>query len=87
MRAELHDHLQLIHTPAYDPNANRTKWLWRWSRREVTHSHQRDTFTVLVEDIHVHFQTLGQHPDFVLQHIGSPFVAQGLDAQTLAIAA
>lgn len=87
MLAELCNHLRLIYTPAYDPDANRIEWLWRWSRREVTHNHQRDTFAALLEDVHVHFQTLGQHPDLVLQQIGSPFAAQGVDAQTLANAA
>jgi transposase len=85
--AALGNHLRLIYTPAYDPDANRIAWLWRWSRRDVTHNHQRDTFAALLEDVHVHFQTLGQHPDLVLQQIGSPCAAQGVDAQTLANAA
>ena len=87
MLAELHDHLRRIYTPAYDPDANRSEWLWRWSRREVTHNHQRATFAALLEDIQAHFQTLRQHPDLVLQQIGSPFAAQGFDAHTLANAA
>jgi transposase len=73
MLAELHDHLRIIYTPAYDPDANRIEWLWRWSRREVTHNHQRTTFAALREDIHAHFQTLSHHPDLVLRQIGSPF--------------
>jgi hypothetical protein len=60
---------------------------WRWSRREVTHNHQRATFAALVEDIHGHFHTLGQQPDLVLRQIGSPFAAQEVDTQTLANAA
>src|SRR5262249_34691254 len=40
MLAELHDHLRLIYTPAYDSDANRIEWLWRWSRREGTYKHQ-----------------------------------------------
>ena len=87
MLAELHDSLRLIYTPAYDPDANRIEWLWRWSRREVTQNHQRTTFAALVEDIQVHFQTLGQHPDLVLRQIGSPFAAQEFDTQVLACAA
>jgi transposase len=47
MLAELQAHLRLIYTPAYDPDANRIEWLWRWSRREVTHNHQRTTFAAL----------------------------------------
>ena len=86
-RAEVHDSLRLISTPAYDPDANRIEWLWRWSRREVTHNHQRTTFAALLEDIQVHFQTLGQHPDLVLRQIGSPFAAQEFDTQVLACAA
>jgi hypothetical protein len=87
MLAELQDHLRLIYTPAYDPDANRIEWLWRWSRREVTHNHQRTTFAALLEDIHVHFQILEQHPDLVLRQIGSPFAAQELVTHTLANAA
>jgi transposase len=73
--AELHDHLRIIYMPAYDPDANRIEWLWRWSRREVTHNHQRTTWAALLEDIHVHFQTLAQLPALVLRQIGSPFAA------------
>jgi transposase len=87
MLAELHDHLRLVYTPAYDPDANRIEWLWRWSRREVTHNHQRATFAALVEDIQVHFQTLGQQAGLVLRQIGSPFADQVLAAQPLAYAA
>jgi DDE superfamily endonuclease len=84
---ELHDHLRIIYTPAYDPDANRIEWLWRWSRREVPHNHQRATFAALVEDIHGHFHILGQHPDLVLRQIGSPFAAQESGTHTLADAA
>jgi DDE superfamily endonuclease len=87
MLAELHAHLRLIYTPAYDPDANRIEWLWRWSRREVTHNHQRTTFAALLEDIQVHFQTLEQHPALVLRQIGSPFAAPEFGTQTLANAA
>jgi transposase len=83
MLTELHDHLRRIYTPAYDPDANRIEWLWRWSRREVIHNYQRDTFAVLLQDIRAHFQPLRQH----LQQIGSPFAAQGFDAHILANAA
>ena len=87
MVAELHDHLRLIYTPAYDPDANRIEWLWRWSRREVTHKHQRTTFAALLEDIQTHFETLRQHPDLVLRQIGSPFADQVSAAQPLPYAA
>ena len=87
MVAELHDYLRLIYTPAYDPDANRIEWLWRWSRREVTHNHQRTTFAALLEDIHGHFRILVARPDLVLRQIGSPFADQQLDTQTLACAA
>jgi transposase len=87
MLAELHDYLRLIYTPAYDPDANRIEWLWRWSRREVTHNHQRTTFAALREDIQEHFQTLRQHPDLVLRQIGSPFTDQGSTAHPLPYAA
>ena len=44
MLAELDGHLHLVYTPPYDPDANRIEWLWRRTRREVTHNHQRATF-------------------------------------------
>ena len=87
MLAELHAHLRIIYTPAYDPDANRIEWLWRWSRREVTHNHQRTTFAALLEDIQEHFQTLRQHPDLVLRQIGSPFADQASAAHPLPYAA
>ena len=87
MLAELHDHLRLLYTPAYDPDANRIEWLWRWSRREVTHNHQRTTFAALLEDIQEHFETLRQHPNLVLRQIGSPFADQVSTAQLLLNAA
>jgi transposase len=87
MLAELHDHLRLIYTPAYDPDANRIEWLWRWSRREVTHNHQRETFAALVEDIEAHFQTLAHYPHLVLRQLGSPFADQVSEDQSLAYAA
>ena len=87
MLAEWHDHLRLIYTPAYDPDANRIEWLWRWSRREVTHKHQRTTFAALLEAIHEHFETLRQPPNLVLRQIGSPFADQGAAVQPLPYAA
>jgi DDE superfamily endonuclease len=87
MLAELHDHLRLLYTPAYDPDANRIEWLWRWSRREVTHNHQRTTFAALLEDIHEHFETLRQHAELVLRQIGSLFADLEPVVQPLAYAA
>ena len=87
MLTELQDHLRIIYTPAYDPDANRIEWLWRWSRRDVTHNHQRTTFATLLEDIHEHFETLRQHPNLVLRQSGSPFADQVSAAQPLPCAA
>ena len=87
MLTELHEHLRIIYTPAYDPDANRIEWLWRWSRRDVTHNHQRPTFAALLEDIHAHFQTLKEHPDLVLRQLGSPFADQVPVVEPLAYAA
>src|SRR5499433_852774 len=84
MLTELQDHLRLIYTPAYDPDANRIEWLWRWSRREVTHNHQRTTFAALLEDIQAHFEALRQHPNLVLRQIGSPFADQLSEDQAFA---
>jgi hypothetical protein len=64
---------RLVHTPAYDPDANHIEWLWSISRRVVTHHHHRGTFELLLADVEKHFQTLARTPDEVLRHIGSPF--------------
>ena len=73
MLIELKEHLRLVYTPAYDPDANRIEWLWRVSRRVVTHNHHRSTFDLLLADLETHFQTLARSPAEVLRHIGSPF--------------
>jgi transposase len=76
MLTELKEHLFLVYTPAYDPDANRIEWLWRISRRVVTHNHQRSNFDLLLTDVEAHFQTLTQTPADVLRHIGSPFAPE-----------
>jgi transposase len=73
MLTELKEHLRLVYTSAYDPDANRIEWLWRVSRRVVTHNHHRSTFDLLLADLETHFQTLACSPAEVLRHIGSPF--------------
>ncbi|MFL5696840.1 MAG: transposase [Ktedonobacteraceae bacterium] len=73
MLSELKEQLHLVYTPAYDPDANRIEWLWRVSRRDVTHNHQRSNFELLLTDVQTHFQELTQTPAAVLRHIGSPF--------------
>ena len=75
MLAELDGRLHVVYTPAYDPDANRIEWLWRASRRVVTHNHQRRDFAALCADADAHFQDLAGHPDDVLAHIGSPGLA------------
>jgi hypothetical protein len=75
MVTELQEHLQLVYTPAYDPDANRIEWLWRISRRVVTHNHHRGTFELLLADVEQHFQVLAQAPREILRHIGSPIAA------------
>ena len=76
MLAELHGQLYLVYTPPYDPDANRIEWLWRWTRREVTHNHQRQMFEDVQADLRRHFQTLAAEPQRVLQQIGSPYADQ-----------
>ena len=68
---ELKDHLLLVYTPAYDPDANRIEWLWRELRRAVTHNHQRQTLDALLADAAGWVEALA--PNAVLQHLGSPF--------------
>jgi len=76
MLTELRDQLVLVYTPAYDPDANRIEWLWRVSRRAVTHNHQRSSFELLLADVEQHFETLARTPALVLRHIGSPFAPE-----------
>jgi len=73
MLTELSTQLSVVYTPAYDPDANRIEWLWRISRRIVTHNPQRRDFESLLADLERHFQALAQAPTEVLRHIGSPF--------------
>lgn len=73
MLTELSGQLSLVYTPAYDPDANRIEWLWRISRRIVTHNHQRKDFESLLADARTHIETLTRTPDDLLRHIGSPF--------------
>jgi hypothetical protein len=68
---EVKDHLLLVYTPAYDPEANRIEWLWRELRRTVTHNHQRRTLDELLVDATGWVAALT--PQKVLQHLGSPF--------------
>jgi transposase len=86
MLTELKEHLHLVYTPAYDPDANRIEWLWRVSRRVVTHNHHRDTFELLLADVEQHFQALAQAPTEILRHIGSPFAPEKDQSAPLSLA-
>jgi hypothetical protein len=79
MLTELEGQLQVVYTPAYDPDANRIEWLWRVSRRAVTHNHQRRDFAMLCADAEAHFRELVAHPEMVLAHIGSPGLVQATE--------
>ncbi|HEY6408846.1 MAG TPA: hypothetical protein VIY29_15400 [Ktedonobacteraceae bacterium] len=71
---ELQEHLHLVYTPAYDPDANRhSHGTGLVSRRVVTHNHHRGTFELLLVDVEKHFQALALAPTEILRHIGSPF--------------
>lgn len=87
MVTELSDQLFLVYTPAYDPDANRIEWLWRISRRVVTHNHQRSDFETLLADVRTHFETLARSPDDLLRYLGSPFAPDKPPIQLLALAA
>jgi len=60
-----------VSTPTYDPDANRTEWLWRSLRRTLTHTHRRQTLVELVADADQWASTIT--PAQVLGQIGSPF--------------
>jgi transposase len=81
------DEVMLVYTPAYDPDANRIEWLWRVSRRAVTHAHHRTTIEELTTDLTGHFAVLAADPDAVLRHVGSPNAPAPQVGRTLAEAA
>jgi transposase len=85
--AEHADRIRLVYTPAYDPDANRIEWLWRVTRRTVTHAHQRTTLDDLTTDLADHFADLAAHPDAALRHVGSPHTATAPRHHDLAHAA
>jgi transposase len=87
MLTELSDQLSLVYTPAYDPDANRIEWLWRISRRIVTHNHQRRDIESLLADARKHFETLARTPGDLLRHIGSPFAPDKRPIRSQALAA
>ncbi len=65
--------LYIVYTPAYDPRSNPIEWLWKISRRAVTHNHQRTNLKDLRQDAECHFKHLRDNPADVLRHVGSPF--------------
>jgi hypothetical protein len=69
--AEQAEHLVLVYTPTYDPDANRIEWLWRSFRRAVTHTHQRQSLADLLTDAQAWAEAIT--PAQVLSQIGSPF--------------
>jgi hypothetical protein len=48
-------------------------WLWRVSRRAVTHHQHRSMVELLLADVEQHFQALARAPASILRHIGRPF--------------
>ena len=87
MFSELAEQLSLVYTPADDPDATRIEWLWRISRRIVTHNHHRRDFETLLTDARTHFETLTHTPDDLLRHIGSPFAPDNRPPQSQTLAA
>ncbi len=80
--AEHPDAITLVYTPAYDPDANRIEWLWRTTRRTVTHAHHRTALADLTADLTDHFADLAAHPRAVLRHVGSPHATAPLPADS-----
>jgi hypothetical protein len=80
------EHLILVYTPAYDPDATRIEWLWRVLRAAVTPNQRRETFALLLADLQAEFDRFGRDPAAVLAHIGNPGVT-GPPSQELAFAA
>ena len=66
------DHLRLVYTPPYDPEANPTERFWQPFRDHVTHNHHRDDLYDLNLDACAYFAGLDADPNAVLRHLGSP---------------
>lgn len=66
------DHLRLVYTPQYDPEANPTERFWQPFRHQVTHNHHRDKLYDLYLDAANYFAELDRDPNAVLRHLGSP---------------
>jgi hypothetical protein len=76
VRQALEEHgekLQLVYTPAYDPDAQPIERLFPPFRRAVTHNHHRDNVVDLYRDAFTYFEDLDEEPERALRHIGSPF--------------
>lgn len=67
------DHLRLVYTPPYDPEANPTERLFPPLRRAVSHNHHRDQMLDLYADLQGYLTRLDADPQQVLRHLGSPF--------------
>jgi hypothetical protein len=67
------DHLRLVYTPAYDPEANPIERFWKPFRHQVTHNHQRENLYDLHIDAYNHFLARDSDPKTALREIGSPF--------------
>lgn len=85
--AELADQLHLVYTPPYDPDSNRIEWLWRVTRRAVTHNHRHPDLAALEAAARRHFRHLANHPLEVLAHIGSPGCPSEVAHELLPLAA
>lgn len=71
----------LVYTPTYDPDANRSAWLWRSLRRAVTHTHRHATLAPLLADADAWARDIT--PAAVLHQIGSPFAPDDRPDQEL----
>jgi hypothetical protein len=81
------EHLHLIYTPAYDPDANRhSHGTGLVLRRVVTHNHHRGTFELLqrvLDYVHRHIETKRNGEESpVFSHEGKP-LSGGYHARTL----
>ena len=85
--AEQADAVTIVYPPAYDPDANRIEWLWRTTRRVLTHAHQRTAIADRTTDLTDHFADLAAHPSDVLRHVGSPHAPAPTHIRDLANAA
>lgn len=63
----------LVPLPSYAPKLNLQEQIWRWMRREVTHSHYYGSFEAVLKAAERFFAKLAAQPQAVLRYLGRAY--------------